>query len=354
MEQYKTPMIDGHVHVYTDKCVEYFLDYKKKYGFKHICVACLCNLNKTMENDGTQNILAAIMKLIDPDIYALGGLVYPEFPVTKAPTGDYDFAAQVKEFMEIGFDGIKMLENKPTTRKLTGLATDDPMYDSFYKYIEDNDIAVISHVADPETFWDYDLAPEFSHKEGWFYGDGTFLSKEAIYNEVKNTLGKFPKIRFTFPHFFFLSDYIEEARKLLDKHPNLNLDITPGREMYDNFTRHHNEAKAFFNDYSHRIIFGTDMTSDAFQGKPGDMFDAITRFLSTEDEFEYWDFKIKGIGLSHDKVKQICHDNFLSNLAPTPKPINKTALKAYIDRMLPLVKDKDTAAFIENFVKKEL
>lgn len=354
MEQYKSPMIDGHVHVYTDKCVEYFLNYKKEYGFRHICVACLCNLNKTMENDGTQNILAAIMKLIDPDIYALGGLVYPEFPVTKAPTGDYDFAAQVKELMEIGFDGVKMLENKPTTRKLTGLATDDPMLDSFYKYIEDNDIAVISHVADPETFWDFDLAPEFSHKEGWFYGDGTFLSKEAIYNEVKNTIEKFPKIRFTFPHFFFLSDYISEARKLLDKHPNIKLDITPGREMYDNFTRHHEEAKAFFNDYSHRIIFGTDMTSDAFQGKPGDMFDAITRFLSTEDEFEYWDFKIKGIGLSHDKVKQICHDNFLSNLAPTPKQINKAVLRAYIDRMLPLVKDKDTATFIENFVKAEL
>jgi hypothetical protein len=84
------------------------------------------------------------------------------------------------------------------------------------------------------------------------------------------------------------------------------------------------------------------------------MFDAITRFLSTEDEFEYWDFRIKGIGLDHAKVKEICHDNFLGNLAPQPKQINKAALKAYIDRMLPLVKNKDTAAFIENFAKKEL
>ena len=354
MEQYKNPIIDGHVHVYTDKCVEYFLDYKKRYGFDKVCVACLCNLNMDMEHDGTQNILAAIMKCIDPDIYALGGLVYPKFPVTTAPTGDYDFAAQAAEFTEIGFDGIKMLENKPTTRKLTGLATCDPMYDGFYKFIEDNDIAVISHVADPETFWDYDLAPEFSHTEGWFYGDGTFLPKEEIYEEVKKTLKKYPKIRFTFPHFFFLSDYIDEARKLLDKYPNLKLDITPGREMYDNFTKHHDKAKEFFNDYSHRIIFGTDMTSDAFQGKPSDMFDAMTRFLSTEDEFEYWGFKIKGIGLSRDKCKQICHDNFLSNLAPAPKPINKAALKRYIDRMLPFVKNKDTAVFIEDFYSKEL
>lgn len=349
MEQYKKPIIDGHIHVYTDKCVEYFLDYKKKYGFENICVACLCNLNKGMENDGTQNILAAIMKCIDPDIYALGGLVYPQFPVKKQPEGSYDFAAQVKELMEIGFDGIKMLESKPTTRKLTDLSACDPMYDDFYRYIEENDIAVISHVADPETFWDYDLAPAFSHTEGWFYGDGSFLTKEEIYYEVKATLEKFPKIRFTFPHFFFLSDHIAEADRLLTKYPNLKLDITPGREMYDNFTRHHNEAKEFFNKYSHRIIFGTDMTSSQFQGEPGDMFDAITRFLSTEDEFAYWDFKIKGIGLSEEKCRQICHGNFKANLGQHPKPINKEALKGYIHRMLPLVKDKNTAEYIKKF-----
>lgn len=354
MKQYKQPIIDGHIHVYTNKCVEHFIDYKNKHNFEAICVACLCNLNEGMENDGTQNILAAIMKCLDPNIYALGGLVYPKFPVTDSPTGSYDFAEQVKEFMEIGFDGVKMLENKPTTRKLTGLATDDPMYDGFYKYIEENDIAVISHVADPETFWDYDLAPEFSHTEGWFYGDGSFLTKEAIYNEVKNTLEKFPKIRFTFPHFFFLSDYISEARKLLDKHPNLKLDITPGREMYDNFTKHYDEAKQFFNDYSHRIIFGTDMTSTQFQGEPADMIDAITRFLSTEDEFSYWDFEIKGIGLSHEKCKQICHDNFKANLGDKPKEINIPALKRYIDRMLPLVKDADTAEFISNWANNNL
>lgn len=355
MSAYKNPIIDGHLHVYTNKCVEYFFEYKEKYGFDAICVACLNNLDTSMENDATQNILAAIMKCIDPKgVYALGGLVYPEFPVKKAPEGYYDFAAQAKELIDMGFDGIKMLENKPTTRKMTALSTCDPMLDGFYKYLEDNDVAVISHVADPETFWDYDLAPEFSHIEGWFYGDGTFLTKEAIYEEVRETLTKFPNLKVTFPHFFFLSDHLDEAKKLFDKYPNLKLDITPGREMYDNFTRHHEKAKEIFNEYSHRIILGTDMTSTHFQGEPGDMIDTITRFLSTEDEFSYWDFDIKGIGLSEEKCKQICHDNFINNLSAEPKPINKEMLKAYIDRFLPLVKNKETAEFIAEFYKNNL
>jgi len=186
------------------------------------------------------------------------------------------------------------------------------------------------------------------------YGDGTFLTKEAIYEEVRQTLTKFPNLKITFPHFFFLSDHLDEAKKLFDKYPNLKLDITPGREMYDNFTRHHEKSKEIFNEYSNRIILGTDMTSTHFQGEPGDMINTITRFLSTEDEFSYWDFDIKGIGLSEEKCKQICHDNFLSNLSDEPKPINKTMLKAYIDRFLPLVKNKETAAFIADFYKNNL
>ncbi len=355
MKRYNSPIIDGHVHVYTDKCVEYFFDYKEKYGFEAIDVACLANLNKDMENDPAQNILAAIMKCMDEKgVYAHAGLVYPQFPVESAPTGSYDFEAQVREFMDIGFDGIKMLENKPTTRKLTALATCDPCYDAFYKYLEDNKIPVVSHVADPETFWDYDLAPEFSHIEGWFYGNGTFLTKEEIYHEVKATLEKFPNLRITFPHFFFLSDYIDEAEKLLEKYPNINLDITPGREMYDNFTRHYDKTKEFFNKYHKRIVFGTDMTSTAFQGKPGDMIEAITRFLSTEDEFEYWDFKIHGIGLCEEKCRDICYNNFKTNVGLSPKPINKVALKRYIDRMLPCVKDKNTAEFIVKYANDNL
>lgn len=346
-------MIDGHIHVYTNRCVDYFFDYKKKNQFEAICVACLANLNKEMENDPAQNILAAIMKCMDPEgIYALGGLVYPNFPVTETPVGDDSFENQIAELTEIGFDGVKMLESKPTTRKLTGISAADPIYDGFYKYIEDNDLSVISHVADPETFWDYDLAPEFSHKEGWFYGDGTFSTKEALYEEVRQVLEKYPKIRFTFPHFFFLSDYIEEARKLLDKHPTVNLDITPGREMYDNFTRHYEEARRFFNDYSDRIIFGTDMTSAQFQGKPEDMISAIVRFLSTEDEFFYWDFDIKGIGLSKEKCEAILSNNFKRNLAPTPKPINEKALKTYIDKRLCQVKNEETKAWIKAFRDK--
>ena len=351
---YNKPIIDGHLHVYTNKCVDYFFDYKRKYGFDAICVACLCNLDKSMENDATQNILAAIMKCIDPNVYALGGLVYPEFPVKSAPCGKYEFEAQARELIEMGFDGIKMLENKPTTRKMTELATCHPMLDGFYSYLEDEQIPVISHVADPETFWDYDLAPEFSHIEGWFYGDGTFLTKEEIYEEVRQTLVKFPKLKITFPHFFFLSDHLDEAKKLFDKYPNLKLDITPGREMYDNFTRHYEKSREIFNAYSDRIILGTDMTSSQFQGEPGDMIDTITRFLSTEDEFSYWDFDIKGIGLSTDKCKRICHDNFLENLGDKPKAIDKSMLKSYIDRFLPLVKNKETAEFIADFSKNNL
>ena len=351
---YKGKITDGHLHMYTDKCVDYFADYLNKYSFEAIDVACLCNLDASMEHDGAQNILAAIMKLLYPGkIYAHGGLVYPEFPIKSAPTAEYDFAGQAKELIDMGFDGIKMLENKPTTRKLIDTPTNSPIFDGFYSYLEENQIPIVSHTADPETFWDYDLAPAFSHTEGWFYGDGTFLTKEEIYAEVDRTLEKFPNLRFTLPHFYFLSDFPDKAREFLNAHPNITFDITPGREMYDNFTKHYEESRQLFSDFSDRILFGTDMTFTAFQGEPGDMIDTIVRFLSTDEEFEYWDFSIKGINLPKEKVEQICYSNH-RKIYGKPKPINKKMLALYIERLIDYVKDEGTKKFIIGFANKNL
>lgn len=351
---YKGKITDGHLHIYTDRCIPYFSHYMEKQNFEAIDVACLCNLDKSMEHDGAQNILAAIMKLLYPGkVYAHGGLVYPEFPIKEAPCGDYDFENQAKELIDMGFDGIKMLENKPTTRKLIDIPTCSPVFDGFYSYLEKNQIPIVSHTADPETFWDYDLAPAFSHTEGWFYGDGTFLTKEAIYDEVDRTLQKFPNLKITLPHFYFLSDFPEKAREFLNSHPNITFDITPGREMYDNFTRHYEQSRELFFDFADRILFGTDMTSTAFQGEPSDMIDTIVRFLSTDDEFEYWDFKIKGINLPDDKVEKICYSNH-RNIYKEPKPINKKMLAVYIERLVDYIKDDKTRKFVIDFAENNL
>ena len=348
------PTIDGHVHVYTPKCLDYFEKYRAENAFDAINVACLCNLNEEMANDATQNILAAIFKLKNPHIYAHGGLVYPEFPVPTTIPDEYDFEAQARELLAMGFDGIKMLEAKPTVRKMTKMPIDDPKFDGFYAYLEKEHVHIVSHTADPETFWMKDKAPEFSFIEGWFYGDGTFPTKQSLYDEVDRVLEKYPDLCFTLPHFYFLSDFPKQADEFLDAHPNVFFDLTPGREMYDNFTRRHDKFCDLFERRYDRIMFGTDMTSSEFQGSPADMISAIKRFLCTDDEFEYWDFAIRGVDLSEDKAKAILHDNFISRVGANPKPIDRALLARYIEKHVEGIRSDDARKFILDFAESEL
>ena len=348
-------IIDSHVHMYNaPECIDYFINYKSKNRFSAINVACLCNLNESMADDAAQNIIAGCAKLLDKNIYAHGGLVYPSFPVPDVIPEEYDFESQARELIEIGFDGIKMLESKPTVRKLTKLSPADKKYNGFYSYLQKEQIPIVSHVADPETFWNAETAPEFSFKEGWFYGDGTFMKKEALYTEIDDILSRFPDLKITFAHFYFLSADPMRANAFLEKHPNVMFDITPGREMYENFSLSQNIWHNLFEKYSHRIMLGTDMTSTEFQGSPSEMIGSIIRFLATTDRFDYWGFRLRGLGLSEQTVKNICAENFKARVSPSPKQINKGMFGKYIEKHVNKVKNQITKKYIIDFAEKNL
>ncbi|NSW91434.1 MAG: amidohydrolase family protein [Firmicutes bacterium] len=313
-------MVDSHVHIREFKSFEFLESYLKVYSLNKVNIVSLACKD---ENQIMQNILSALFKMKHPGhVYAYGSLMYPYYPLDDKIPGDYNFVDQVKILMDIGFDGMKMLEGKPTLRKKIGISLNSSIYDDYYSYLEKQGIPIIFHAADPETFWDKDTAPEFSFEHGWFYGDGTFPEKEDIYSEIEGILSKFPKLRVTFAHFYFLSNHIERAAAILDKFENVSFDITPGREMYDNFSKKPSEWKEFFTKYQDRIIFGTDMEDSMFQGRPQDIINTIRKFLETDDKFNNWGFEINGLALDKDVIDKIYYKNFESYAGKVPKKIN--------------------------------
>jgi predicted TIM-barrel fold metal-dependent hydrolase len=343
------PIIDSHVHISSPACLAFMQAYCSRHHFQAVNIACL---GHKKPNDPLQNILAALLKLQDNRFYAHGSLLYPTMPVDRSRMDKQDFAKQAQELVAIGFDGIKMLEGKPTTRKLTALPQNDPLYDPFYAYMERTGRHIVWHVADPETFWDKDKAPAFSFKAGWFYGDGTFLTKQQLYDEVIDVLKRFPALNVTFAHFFFLADFPDQAEALLQQFPQVTLDITPGREMYEHFSRRNERWQSFFHRYADRILFGTDMTSTEFQGAADDLIGTMKRFLATRDAFTYWDFAIQGLGLSPVDYGQIGRTNFTRLVGRSPKPIDRSALQAYVTKHLASVEDPDDVRYIQEQCEK--
>lgn len=329
-------VFDSHVHYDSPAALD---------GMRAYCAAadlagvCLASISYRRENphDAAQNLMALLFKREEPSYYAFGSLMYPEAPVVLPVDPAWDFRAQAQRLWALGFDGIKLLETKPGYRKWLGVPLSDPAYEPFFTYLEAEGIPVLWHVADPETFWDQDKAPAFAVKAGWVYTDGTFPTKRSLYDETEAVLSRHPNLKVMLAHFYFLSAYPDAAGALLEQYPNVWLDITPGIEMYENFSLRPAVWHDFFLRYQDRIVLGTDFMEEAPNGP--ETVEGIVRFLSDSEAFSFWNYQVQGIGLTEEAVSKICAANFRRRVGTSPRPVDGAALGAFIDEMGPLCGD---------------
>ena len=167
----------------------------------------------------------------------------------------------VKDIMACGADGIKMLEGKPSERKMFPVPNfDSPLWDAYWSYVEEHEIPIVFHVNDPEEFWDELLVPDWARRSGWFYAEGDWINNEDQYRQIGNVLKRHPKLKIIFAHFYFLSKQLPRLTAIFESCPNVCVDITPGIELFENLSKNLEEAKLFFTKYQDRILYGTDIS----------------------------------------------------------------------------------------------
>lgn len=352
--EYKKPIIDGHYHNFDwyNHGNRDFFQATEEYMQVVNCRSININALPSGERDVSNNIMAALFKLRHPHVYANGGLVYDTYPVPAVLTAGMETETQYQELMEIGFDGVKMLETKPTLLKVLGRGVDDPIYEALFAAAERDGTHMVWHVGDPATFWDPELAPPDCIENGWFYGDGTYPSLEEIYSQVLTVLDRHPKLNVTFAHFFFMSDNPKRLAKIFAKYPNVNVDITPGSEMYHNFEKDRAYFRDFFTRYADRIEYGTDCSDEGNASNYAAHVSVITRFLTTEELITDWSADFSGIGLDEPVLDKIFSENYLRRAGHQPKPINIAALKAYVAKYRHLVRDPRVLANIDEELQK--
>lgn len=348
------PVIDGHYH--TEKLINkdggHYLDhleeYLKRTDVAGLNVAALA----TTEWDVSLNLLGLLAKEKFDNVFVHGALGYEQFPVTGAGEG-FDPLTQYRELMAMGCDGIKMLETKPTEQKQTKLPLDDEFYEPFLAAVEADGTHLLWHVADPEEFWDPDKVTQTAIDAGWAYVDGSFPPKEEFYRQVYTVLERHPNLKVTLAHFFFLSADGERLAKLFDTYPSVNVDLTPGCEMYGNFGKDPAYWREFFIKYQDRIEFGTDAHNQKLMEGCMVKYDTVYRFLTTGEEMEQWGLQFKGLNLPDEVCRKICRDNFARRVSPTPKAPVWPLVKVYLQKYGHLVRDKETLAYIQNQLERE-
>lgn len=347
---YSRSVVDGHYHIYNwydGKGRDFFTttdNYLAGRNFRAININALPSVSRDVSN----NIIAALYKLHRSEVYIHGGLIYDSYPVPEMMPEGMDPLTQYRELMEIGFDGIKMLETKPTEIKAICRPVCDPLYEGFFDAVEKDGTHMVWHVNDPAEFWDKDKAPAFAFENGWFYGNGEYPTHEEIYRQALAVLEKHPQLKVTFAHFFFMSGCPERLEEVFRKYPNTAVDLTPGSEMYGDFLSRAEYYRDFFSRNADRIQFGTDASDEADEVDDNLwLSDIVYHFLTTDRDFQLWEVTSRGIDLPDESADKILSGNFLRRVGEKPKEINREALKQYILKYRHLIRDEHVRANVD-------
>jgi predicted TIM-barrel fold metal-dependent hydrolase len=330
-------LLDAHVHLVSHRGIDPLIALCDQAGIGRVTIVCVPG---TPERSLETNSVGFLAKALHPGrFYVFGGLHYRAGRETTAD----ELLRQARELRAIGCDGMKMLEGKPTSRKRIPYRMDDPVYDLYYAYLEEQGIPIIWHVADPDSFWDPARISPSARANGWDYTDGTFPAREQLYGEVDRVLEKHPRLKIVFGHFYFLSADPERARRFLDRWPTVGFDITPGAEMYRNFSKDPGLWREFFLRYQDRIVFGTDNVAplEPWAEKSAGMADKVgmmRRFLETAETFEGFctatSRMVTGLGLPAPVLEKIYRRNFERTAGPAPRPLDRSAALTHVRQVL--------------------
>lgn len=246
---------------------------------------------------------------------------------------DIPYENQVKALLDMGCDGVKLMF-APDIRKSSGIGINDMRYDAMFTYLEKAGVPLCVHVNDPEEFWvPRELTPLEIERHWGYFREG-YLSKQEIYDETFEMLDRHPNLKITFAHFFFLSNFIDEAERVLLKYPNVTFDLTPGWEMFVGFSKNIDAWRDFFIKYQDRVLFGTDC-NDTKNFNP-QIYELVWQAISHDSsEFTapcYRKVQIRGLGLPEEALQNICYDNYKRRL-PVVKPVNMEKVLLSAERL---------------------
>ncbi len=326
-------IIDAHVHLVGAQpdASDALLAQEHGCGIRSMCLQMLSLPGSGYVNTNPEGLYA---KFRHPDrVYLFGALDYTALFEDTDLRFAIPFARQVQRLRAMGCDGMKMLTGKPNYRKQSGLALDSAIFESHFACLEQEQIPLLWHVGDPEEFWDPERVPSWAKDSGWAY-DSSFPSKETLYAECHSVLDRHPRLKVFFAHFFFLSADLTGAAELLDRYPAVCLDLTPGTEMYANFSKRPDETRDFFLRYDDRLVFGSDLMS----GGDGAPITLVRRFLETDDEFRHEDLgsPVHGIALPPESLRKIEGANFRRAASEKPRPLIESLALDELDRLAAL------------------
>ena len=257
----------------------------------------------------------ALQRVVDrmvkphPDRFTV--FTQPDWSRIDEPRFGEAMAAQVRDSFARGARGLKILKNLGlVVRDRSGrlVAVDDPRLDPMWAECGNLGIPVAIHTSDPDAFFEpLDATNERwdelrAHPDWSFYGP-RFPAKRELLDARNRVFARHPKTTFIALHVANHPEDLDDASAVLDRYPNV---VVETGARHAELGRQPRRARAFFQKYQDRVLFGTDAAPS--EGMYRNWF----RFLETADEnFDYWNspgqgrWKISGLDLPRAVLEKV-------------------------------------------------
>lgn len=234
--RYHGPIFDAHSHVAEEQALDLYVKIAERY-----------NVERSMLIVHGSDISAYKKKYPGRFIYAKyfsGWILFSD---------DFEQSiAEIRTMREEGYGMAKMhfapfwgdrldMDKVPTV--------DDERFDRFFVTLAEEDIPVVIHIGDPDTYF----AKRYSDER--VYG-----TKEDHIQEFENRLKKSPGVTFQVAHFLAQPEIHRQDNlsRMLDTYPNLNIDTGSARWMVRELGKDVERSRDFIIKYQDRILFGID------------------------------------------------------------------------------------------------
>ncbi len=308
-EKAKFPVIDMHSHAYAENIAQ--LDAWVK-------TMDQMGITKTTVLTGTTgNQFDSLVEVYNkyPDRFELWcgfdytGYDKPGFGPEAIKELERCYKKGAKGVGELGDKGAGELYSKPVPGY--GLHLDDPRMKPLLEKCAELHLPINIHEA--ESKWMY--LPADSTNDGlmnaaeWHVNlKPGMLDHDQLIQSLVNAVRENPKTIFIACHFANCDSDLTKAGKLLDKYPNLYLDIAARYAETATIPRY---MSKFYEKYQDRLFYGTDMGMDKH------MYQVTFRVLETLDEHFYeseqfgYHWAMNGFGLSDTILKKLYMTNAL-------------------------------------------
>lgn len=317
-------IIDNHCHIFfpekIDTTVQQTECMVNELGLEKIAILSYPHVHfPEQEWDILENLKALYVKdCLNIPVYAYAGFTHYSSDARK----NADF---MRNMMEMGFDGWKSAEMHPRLHKQLGYGLNHSSFAATFDYIQEQGVPIVCHLGDPITHWDINKVTKWERENDRFY-DATYPSLEQLYDEMEEVLQKYPKLKIALAHFYFVSDDYDRAVHMMEAYENVYMDLTPGREMFVNFSKDPKRWREFFIRFSKKIIMGSDLYS---AGYGVNRHELVRMFLEEDKPFKLdsWENTFLPFNLPQEVLEDIYVGNAERISSETPKPVNRK--KAY-------------------------